>query len=398
MAAHTVAQFEKNLAKAKQAPLFSLLISPDRLVLDRMQATLLKKLDPEDRGSIEIESIDLDGDAHKVSERLVTALQTVSMFSPTKLIVLKNFESADRQNEEILLKYIEQRLETSFLLLQCAKIRANHKIRKIADKDGWLISAVIERRPQFEAWLRESGEALGLDMYPALIQFLADNIPINLTRARNELEKLALYTNSTAGLDDGLNQENSDQPSKTARKTNRPRIELDVAAQLVCSTQLDNVFKLTDAIGEGKKAQALSLLNDMVRQGEAPQMLLAMIARHFRHLYRVKLVADLKMPRADVGQALETTSSFVIDKAVRQSRSFSLQGLRQAVHWLYVTDREMKSTPFAPAVLLEKLLFKLCALEQGGEGHVPSGRPRYSQGFGSQSKRGSFSGRPYSRG
>ncbi len=270
---------------------------------------------------------------------LIASLKTLPMFTQRKLVILRQAEALDSQSEQMMVQYFkcEEEPAEAHLLLHYAKIRANAKLKKLAESQGWYIRAQLERRPEFAAWVKQIAADKGLQLRADVVRFLMEYVPMDLTLMERELEKLALFASE------------------------RGSIDLKAVSELVCATNVESIFKLTDAIGEQRLTTALKLLRKMLAQGESPQMLLAMIGRHMRQLYRAKMVADQRISRQLVAEGLETHSPFVIEKASRQARRFRLPDLRRAMQRLYEVDRQLKSTGFAADILLERLVYDLAA-------------------------------------
>ena len=63
----------------------------------------------------------------------------------------------------------------------------------------------------------------------------------------------------------------------------RDTIKVADIREIVSDTKVDSIFELTDSIGRKDLGKALRNLNTILRDGEAPLMVLAMLTRHFRH-------------------------------------------------------------------------------------------------------------------
>lgn len=339
-------QFVEHIKAKKPLPRLIVLQSDDAYVIGQVLKQLrLTLFNTEDAVAI---ASQCQEEALRVSEAgaqsvasALTALQTLPMFAPRKLVVLREAEELEAAQEQLLMDYFSEAANNSgeaYLLVQYAKLRSNAKLLKFAEKQGLYIEAAVDKKPQFEEEIRRIAADKGLKLDPEIVRFLVEYVPIDLTRVEGELEKLALFSAKGA------------------------KIDLKTASELVCSTNLESVFRMTDAIGERNPLLALEILSSMLERGESPQMLLAMLARHMRHLYRVKMVERLRVSRDTVAAALETSSSFVIEKAVRQSRGFTHDGLRRAMRLLFEADRDMKSTSLPPALSLERLVAELCRM------------------------------------
>ena len=316
-------------------------------VLRRMRRSVFGESSSQAGGLGQEETLNIQELGKQTADQVIERLSSISLFEPKKLLVLRNAEALDSQNQQILLEYLKASLsEHCYLIIQCTKLRANSKFKKSLESLGIYLKVSLEKRPVFQAWIRELAAEKKLRLSEDVVRFLIEHLPMNISLLERELEKLALF------------------------KAGDGRVNLEEASKLVCGMNMQNVFQFTDAIAEGNKAEALSTLHGMLDRGESPQLLMAMIGRHVRHLYRLKTLANQRVGKQVMSQVLETTSSFVIEKAARQARKFRLEDLRAAVRALHRADIDMKSTPLDNHVILEQVVWKLCNMpveQKGGK-------------------------------
>ncbi|MFW5692192.1 MAG: DNA polymerase III subunit delta [Chloroflexota bacterium] len=151
----------------------------------------------------------------------------------------------------------------------------------------------------------------------------------DLRRADNELVKLVSYVDE-----------------------DQPITEQDVAALTPYVPEAD-IFKMVDAIAEGRGQFALEMLHRlMADKKQDPFGLFGMITRQFRHLL---LAREHLASGGGAGELprLLGVPGFVANNIVRQSRAFSLDDLERVYQSLQETDFKMKTGRIDPALALD---------------------------------------------
>jgi len=110
------------------------------------------------------------------------------------------------------------------------------------------------------------------------------------------------------------------------------------------------IWDLTDAIGEGRTADALRVLARLLSSGEAPPVLLGALVSHFRRLLRVASGADVAAP------------PFVRKKLASQAKRYGAARLRASLGALHETDLALKGAgSLSPELALERVVIALAA-------------------------------------
>jgi len=125
-------------------------------------------------------------------------------------------------------------------------------------------------------------------------------------------------------------------------------IRLEDVESCVTSFSWKSVFELTDAVGRRKLSKALPLFQKMMVSGESAVALLALLARHFRLLSRVKEGETSGIP------------PYFIQDYKKQAEAFSIKELAQKREKIFETDWALKSLPIPSSILFEKLMMNLC--------------------------------------
>ena len=170
--------------------------------------------------------------------------------------------------------------------------------------------------------------------------YLIDAVGTDIATLDQALEKVDLYLGESE-----------------AGETRRADVE-DIQ-EVIADTRVRSVFDLTDALGERRYEEALSILDGMLLAGEPPLRILHMIARHFR---LVDLLHDPKNRGGDKGDhaSVLQVPYFFVDDYRRHARTFSAADISYVRERILSVDRNLKSGGLSDRTVLEDLLYDIC--------------------------------------
>jgi DNA polymerase-3 subunit delta len=129
--------------------------------------------------------------------------------------------------------------------------------------------------------------------------------------------------------------------------------------QLVGSSRTANIFRIFDALGEGKDAEALDILERLFDQGEDPIRMLGAFSMQLRRLAQT---ARLVQRGLNFGAAADRAGipPFARQGSERQLRQLGRTRANRLYDWLLEADLGMKGwSQLPPRTLLERLVVKL---------------------------------------
>jgi DNA polymerase-3 subunit delta len=139
----------------------------------------------------------------------------------------------------------------------------------------------------------------------------------------------------------------------------RETVRVDDVKAVASDTKVDSVFDLANALGEKNLGRALRTLQTILRDGEAPLMVLAMVTRHYRQLWRVRELVDRKVPQQEISKAAGIHPYF-IRGIMAQSGGYSPSAFRKLFERFYATDLALKTSGGKGVDLLERLVMEIC--------------------------------------
>jgi DNA polymerase-3 subunit delta len=239
-----------------------------------------------------------------------------------------------------LLSYVEDPVPETVLLLTAEKIDARRKIYQVFKKTGTVIEFKKIYENQLPSFVRDLAKSFHVTLTGGALKLFCKRVGTNLVEVQGELEKLVGYLGERDLAD-----------------------ETDVAA-IVSDTRIESVFDLTDALGQGDSSTALKLLDRLLAEGQAPLMVLAMMTRHFRQMWKVRELIAQKVPQSEFPKKVGV-SPYFLKGLMQQANRFDGQHYRQVFSQFLTTDLALKSSGGDPKMYLEKLVLDIASLGTG---------------------------------
>ena len=269
-------------------------------------------------------------------EEIAETAATLPMFASWRVVVVKKADALSAASLEVLLSYIQRPSPSTCLLLQGEKIDQRKKFFTEIKKTGELVEFKRLYENQLAAFIRNEASLRGRKIEPAAAEMLVYLVGNNLQELVSELEKAILYVGE-------------------ARE-----ILVSHVRAIVSDTRVNSVFELTDALGEKKLEKALRSLGSLLNDGEAPLLVLAMVTRHFRQLWKVRELLERRTPAPEIGK-IAGINPYFLQGIVAQAKNYSLVELRRIFERLFHLDGALKTGGGKPSVLLEKFLLEVCS-------------------------------------
>jgi DNA polymerase-3 subunit delta len=268
--------------------------------------------------------------------RLEEALGSLPMMAPHRLVLVREAEgrggkldaSWSEAIESWLSRVAERPEETgSVLVVVASKVDKRNKWVKAFREPAAFVECEAPTKPRdLAAFLAAESTRQGVKLDAEAAGLLADRVGPQLLLLRQEIEKAALLAGPGATIE-------------------RKHVELSVA-----SVAEEPIWDLTDAIGEGRTADAIEMLARMTAQGAPPQAVLGTLSSHFR-----------KLVRAGHGEPVPGPP-FVVRKLEQQARRYPARRLLMCLRAIHRADTELKgASVLRPERALEQLVLGLAS-------------------------------------
>jgi DNA polymerase-3 subunit delta len=245
--------------------------------------------------------------------RLEEALDNLPIMADRRLVILRETEGRGAKLDANWGSVIESWLArvgdstASVLVVVTAKVDKRNKWVKGFRDPAAMVECEAPKKPrELAQFIAVEAHKQGIDLEPEAAALLAERVGPQLLLLRQEIAKAALL----AGPDEAVQ---------------RKHVEMAVSA-----VAEEPIWDLTDAIGQGRVADAVSLLSRLLAQGAAPPAILGALASHFRRLVRVGHGDSVSGP------------PFVVRKLEQQARRYPARRLVTCLRAIHRADVELK--------------------------------------------------------
>jgi DNA polymerase III subunit delta len=268
--------------------------------------------------------------------QILQASQTLPMMATQRLVLVTEAEALKKSDQELLQDNLEKIPETTALIFVATKIDRRQGFWKKLEKLGKSKEFKALYPREIPPWLVGQAQAMHLKLGPDVAQILPELVGTNLRDLVHALEKLQLYAH----------------PRQTVMMEDVEASVSDIAAR--------SVFDLADAMGKQNWGRSLSLLEKILGPSEPALKILGLIVRHFRILLKAKEVERQRLGSGEWARVLGVSPYFV-DRYRTQAERLSRQQIVKTLDVIYHTDRALKSSPVAPTLVMENMVFQLAA-------------------------------------
>lgn len=311
--------------------------------INDLRAKFIKEVDPTASSVVSV-------DGSKITlQELAGLFKPASLFVKRRFIVmsgvmshknkefieeLEEFLTEEKKNDNILVVYeenfVEKRLGGKNLIMKPGPDDKTAPLNKAEKKlfDRLSKSEFVQYFGQLSAmeltkYLSVLAQQQGVGLSIPAAQLLVRLVGNDLWLLSQEIAKLAAYV---------LGHGNSKTPVIT-----------DMEVKLMVNQSVtDNIFALTDALGNRQTQLAVRLLEEQFNSGLNGHYLLTMILWQFKTLASVRQALDTGQSPKDL-QSLLGLHPYVLEKSINQVRKFNFAGLQSAINHLVEIDYRSKS-------------------------------------------------------
>jgi DNA polymerase-3 subunit delta len=272
-------------------------------------------------------------------QEVIGRAKMLPMLAPRQVIFVEDVASVERLSDknrdeivELLGAYLDAPAPFTVLVLEAKSLDARLKFSKLLAEKAMIVELAVDE--QSAALLAEQMAAeLGAKIERVAAAHLAEMVNAEPARIRTEIEKLAAYTLGAASI--------------TVK---------DVEG-LVVSERKNEVWDLTDMLASGRRDAAFAFLENLLREGEQPAMIVGALAGTYRRLIEARDL-PVTMNKFQAAQRLRMPPD-AAEAALRNAHRVPKKRLLAALGTLADADSQIKSSNPNPRALLEFLLVRL---------------------------------------
>src|SRR5437867_2361569 len=261
-------------------------------------------------------------------------LETVPFLSPRRLVVIEAADPFVSQYRSALEKYVSKPAESGILVLEVKSWPSNTKLYKMIPPAG-SINCQAPEAYRLSAWcVKWSGAQYEKELSKSAAELLVELVGPEMGILNQELAKLAAYVGS------------------------KTKIETEDVDCLVGRCREQNTWKIFEAVGRGRAAEALAVIDQLLEQGEDALGVLAPMAWQLRGLAKAARLSQQGVP---LPQAIARAGfKFKMHEVEQQLRHLGRRRLNRLYEWLLETDSGLKGGSQLPKrTILERLVVQL---------------------------------------
>ncbi|MDX9893638.1 MAG: DNA polymerase III subunit delta [Patescibacteria group bacterium] len=312
--------------------------------LEELKAKFIKEVD---KSALNIEI--LDGVDLEPAE-FEKAVSTPPFLAKKRLVIIKNLitkNKGQKIQKEILTTLEKPNLTDTIIIFWEGEVGTPTKSRSktAGQRSQSLLNRLKQEKyaqefnllteSELQRFIQAETKNQGIKIESPAIRLLANLVGNDLWQLNNEIQKLSAFAKN--------------QPITTTQ-----------IAELVKTKIDENIFNLTDALGQKNKSLALKLVADQLANGMMPTELLSKITWQFKNLLLVK---DFVQENGQGYPPSRLTYQlglhpFVIKKTMSQVSQHQLPTLKKIYRQLLKIDRQIKTSQINPEVLFDLLIVK----------------------------------------
>ncbi len=272
-------------------------------------------------------------------EEVVGRARMLPMLAECQVIFVEDAESVERMSEKgrdevvkLVGDYLDAPAPFTVLVLEAKSLDSRLKFSKLLAEKAVIVE--LEITPEAAAALAgQLAAELGSKIDRLAAAHLAEMVNGEPARIQMEIEKLAAYTQGMAA------------------------ITLEDVDALVVSEKRNKVWDLTDMLAGGRREAAFAFLENLLREGEQPPMIVGALAGTYRRLIEAREI-PVTTNKFQAAQRLRMPPD-AAEIALRNAHRVPKKRLLAAIARLADADSQLKSSNPDPRALLEFLLVQL---------------------------------------
>ncbi|KUK56340.1 MAG: DNA polymerase III, delta subunit [Atribacteria bacterium 34_128] len=276
------------------------------------------------------------GDKLSINE-VINDLETLPMVSKHKLLVIKEAEKINKNDETKLIEYFNRpSLKNNFstLIIIYKESSPNKELITAIKRVGIAANFSITDKAKIVLWIKSKFRQSNKKITQEALFYLQSIVGFDLGRLFNEIEKIDIYT--------------KDQKI----------IEKEDVMITIGGSEAVNIFKVLDSVGDKDVKNAVDGLVKL-NQGNLHHLsIFAMIYRQIKLILQTKLLLTKGFNFKEVEKKLKLPY-FVVEKIIKQSKKYTFKEICKSYELLNIADLEFKDSQKEPKIILEELVMKI---------------------------------------
>ena len=266
--------------------------------------------------------------------RIIDAARSIPFICKQRLIIVRRADSLSASAQQGLVSYIDNPSLSTCIIFVALKPDFRKKLYSAIKNKGRAVNFKEIYDNQIPAWIKKTARKTGFDITDNACVFLHQIAGNNLSEVANELDKLFI------------------------RYGNKTTIGTKEVQEVVASSRNYTIFELIDEVSSKHVNRAMIILDRFLQQEgvEGSLQVLGMLIRQIKLIGWAKSLMSEGLP-ADSKHL--KVHPFVVKKIIQQSKKWQTEEIEQALTFLYLADKAIKSGSKGD-VVIENVVSMLC--------------------------------------
>lgn len=277
--------------------------------------------------------IELEGDSLQPKDFL-SQIQAMPLLAETRLIIIKNIFSSSKDVQEVIVKNLNNIPDTTVIILSQA---GNPDKRTVLFKSLSKLKNASEfknfNEQKTKQFIVDQIVAAGSEISNDAVDLLYNYCPTDFWRLTNEIEKLINFSFGE-------------------------KINLEQVKKMVFQDEQSTVFQMTDLLIAGKKIEALKILTSILKQGEIPLRIIALIAQQIKAIAQIKEGIENNVNKFQMAK-YTSLNPYQISKLETTSRQSNWSEISKTYSLLAYYDAAIKTGKIEDKEALKQLILEI---------------------------------------
>ena len=269
------------------------------------------------------------------AEQIIDFAETMPFMSERRLMIIKEsgfFKNGRKDESTKLLDYLDKVPSSACIIFMESEIDKRTSLYKKANKLHTVLEFNTPSDRDIIKLVKKELSSYDIQMDDRMIEYLVQVVPTGMESIINEIKKLANY-------------------KQTGKVT-----QSDIDS--ICTRSLDiRIFELVKMLGSKNTKRVLEIYSNLLEMKESPIGILAMMARQFRMILKVKYMSQKGYTNASI-VSRTGFRSLMVTESIRQAANFTFVQLENAIRECLEADEAVKTGMIKPELGVELILIK----------------------------------------
>lgn len=285
--------------------------------------------------SYEIMNLERHDGKTLTADQIIDFAETMPFMSERRLMIIKNsgfFKNGRKDESTKLLDYLDKVPSSACIIFMENDIDKRTSLYKKTNKFHTVLEFNTPSDKEIVNLVKKELDGYDIQIGDKMIEYLVQVVPTGMESVLNEIKKLANY-------------------KQTGKVT-----QLDIDS--ICTKSLDiRIFELVKMLGNKNTKSVLEIYSNLLEMKESPIGILAMMARQFRMILKVKYMSQKGYTNSSI-VSRTGFRSFMVTECMRQASNFTFVQLENAIRECLEADEGIKTGIIKPELGVELILIK----------------------------------------